>query len=770
MSNRIIAVAFLLVISLSMICCTTTGVLVDSRDGKTYKTVMIGGQNWMAENLSYKTEEGSHCFQCKKYGRLYEWDAAQNACPEGWHLPTKEEWQKFYSRLGHPEMLKAGYDWVGHNSNDIDYYGFTVLPAGRYDDGKLSGRGSYAQFWSADVNEGPYFIPGDNTKWSEVNIDCGAAISVRCVEGDLGYARKIVVQNSDKCTDYIPKNKKQKNVRDFELVDSRDGQRYKTIMVDGEEWMAENLNYETVASFCYYNNQENCEKYGRVYDWIAAAHSCPDGWHLPNDDEWKSLAAAITKDYNPDIEDRYEDGSEDLVFNIDDGVNHSPYDTSTYRKFSYAAPHYDAPEFWSATQSGSSLAFKRWRFNPSVYSGTPHAIDNRGAEFTELYPVRCVRGSGSLTMNDQIEKFYQLRVQKHDSTLKIKDERDGQFYKFVTTGSQTWLAENMNYKKKNSVCYDNDPSNCEKYGMLYDYDDAKTVCPTGWRLPNAVDWAILKNETASGKIVERDVGNLLAQKDDWKDFYGFSALRAGFFHGYRKKFEDLGKVAAFWLYNKNYPETSRIEPAFLIAGDWFPWGKLPVRCIREEENVTYNEFLKDPRDGKKYKTVKIGNHIWMAENLNYESPEEGSRCYNDKPSLCTKYGRLYFYDAAQNACPAGWHLPRREEYVILSDAASIIYSNVDSGSPLRATKGWGNKKSQNGTDDFGFSALPGGSFNKSRFTFHEWQASGVGENAYYWTADGFFDINAGNMNVWTGSTIKIFGGEGMFSIRCVQDY
>ena len=184
-------------------------------------------------------------------------------------------------------------------------------------------------------------------------------------------------------------------------------------------------------------------------------------------------------------------------------------------------------------------------------------------------------------------------------------------------------------------------------------------------------------------------------------------------------------------------------------------GKVSVRCVKKksDDEKKYG-MLKDSRDGKKYKTVKIGSRIWMAENLNYETPDGGSRCYNDKASLCKKYGRLYTKDAAEKACPTGWHLPRLEEYSILYDAL-----HIDKRTSLRATKGWGNKERQNGTDDFGFSALPGGYYYKNFEKF-----SGVGEWASFGTADGSFSIFNGVM-LPPGDKY-----DGMNSIRCVQDY
>jgi uncharacterized protein (TIGR02145 family) len=152
------------------------GMLTDSRDGQTYKTVTIGTQTWMAENLNYAVDS-SWCYEnsadsCAKYGRLYQWASAmalpvayndalwggsdanhQGVCPAGWHLPTNAEWTVLGNAVGGENVagtaLKSTSGW-NEGGNGTDAYGFSALPAGcRYGDGFFNDVGDYAGFWSA---------------------------------------------------------------------------------------------------------------------------------------------------------------------------------------------------------------------------------------------------------------------------------------------------------------------------------------------------------------------------------------------------------------------------------------------------------------------------------------------------------------------------------------------------------------------------------------------------------------------------------------------
>jgi len=122
----------------------------------------------------------------------------------------------------------------------------------------------------------------------------------------------------------------------------------------------------------------------------------------------------------------------------------------------------------------------------------------------------------------------------------LRDSRDGQSYETVRIGSQTWMAENLNYETGNSWCYDNDASSCAKYGRLYDWKAAKRACPEGWHLPCDAEWSEL----------ERFVGNTAGKKSksrsmEGSDVYGFRALPAGN-RSRGGAFSNVGRSAFFW--------------------------------------------------------------------------------------------------------------------------------------------------------------------------------------------------------------------------------
>jgi len=162
------------------------GTLTDSRDGKTYKTVVIGTQTWMAENLNYETK-GSFCYNditthCTKYGRLYTWGTAKGSCPSGWHLPTSGEWGTLYSVVGSSDAFSM---------REMDAFGFGVLPAGRghtrYDPPDkyyttYGMEGYEAYFWTATVNGADYATCEAFGVTTGCMRDKSDIYSVRCIK------------------------------------------------------------------------------------------------------------------------------------------------------------------------------------------------------------------------------------------------------------------------------------------------------------------------------------------------------------------------------------------------------------------------------------------------------------------------------------------------------------------------------------------------------------------------------------------------------------
>ena len=167
----------------------------------------------------------------------------------------------------------------------------------------------------------------------------------------------------------------------------------------------------------------------------------------------------------------------------------------------------------------------------------------------------------------------------------------------------------------------------------------------------------------------------------------------------------------------------------------------------------------DKRDRNVYRIVKIGSQTWFAENLNFAA--EGSVCYDNKAKNCAKYGRLYNWETAKKACPAGTHLPSVEEWTELTDYVGGLSV---AGKKLKSTSGCYNNG--NGTDDYGFSALPGG-IGRDDGDFYSNRGYG-----YWWSATEFNARDAwrrgmyyNNPEVRRNGNSKTF----LFSVRCVQD-
>jgi uncharacterized protein (TIGR02145 family) len=379
---------------------------------------------------------------------------------------------------------------------------------------------------------------------------------------------------------------------------------FNTVTIGGQTWMAENLNYPACGSKCYDNDLANCAKYGRLYDWVTAMalpascattscasqinakHRgiCPEGWHVPITAEWEQLS-------------RYVDGNSGAVF--DDG-SYSSYTAgrdlkatseSGDDKYGFAALLggygysggftyvYNQGAWWSASEdmyNSNSASFIRM-FSYNETTGMNHS-----AKSVQL-SVRCVKdvslSSSSLPVSSSSSSLGSSSSSSSSSACTAANNTatsycsngtmktygsvsDGsRAYKTVAIGTQTWMAENLNYNATGSVCYNFGPTNCAKYGRLYDWATAmalpascnaayctsqinakhRGICPVGWHIPSMEEWGILK------EYVNTDNGSLITEGkylkatsgwnnwDDWageysgngEDKYGFAALPGG---------------------------------------------------------------------------------------------------------------------------------------------------------------------------------------------------------------------------------------------------
>ena len=208
------------------------GELLDTRNNKVYRTIVIGNQTWMAQNLNYVTqnsfadnEVSSWCYEnnsenCSKYGRMYNWNAAvgktddecgykqvcgvgegvQGVCPDGWHVPSSTEWQNLFDVVGGMEnagtALKSKKGWappmVGLDGNGEDDFGFAVIPGGDYNESQFYGEGTYTQFWSSS-EIGSEYVFGPDYAYNYIfysthsnvvvdNYDKFFAFYIRCVK------------------------------------------------------------------------------------------------------------------------------------------------------------------------------------------------------------------------------------------------------------------------------------------------------------------------------------------------------------------------------------------------------------------------------------------------------------------------------------------------------------------------------------------------------------------------------------------------------------
>lgn len=420
------------------------GRIKDIRDDHYYKIIQIGTHCWMAENLNIGTMiNGSvnqsnndtiekYCYNnkpdsCVGYGGLYQWrelmvyvtdTGVRGICPYGWHVPTDTEWKilegtvdsfyptgnavwdgtDFRGQDAGGNLKEAGLThWDSPNQGATNSSGFTALAGGYSSNGGFS-----------FIRENAYF-------WSSTQYDTDNAW-----RRNLSYSSK----QSNRNEKSKMKGFSVRCVKDFtcgdSITDPRDGQNYGTVQIGDQCWMSQNMNIGAridstegpgnngiYEKFCYRDLESNCIIYGGLYEYFETVQYndaegtqgiCPDGWHVPSDDEWKTLEGYVDSNYG--IGDPVWDGvewrGEDAGKNLKSKTGWF-YDTGTdlygftalaggyLHNFGYYDALTEDSFFWTSTGFGGSHSW--YRMLDYSYVGSYRAD---GSIFYGL-SVRCVK-------------------------------------------------------------------------------------------------------------------------------------------------------------------------------------------------------------------------------------------------------------------------------------------------------------------------------------------------------------------------------------------
>lgn len=437
-----------------------------------------------------------------------------------------------------------------------------------------------------------------------------ASLFIACDGGD---SSTITTHSSDK-----PTSDKAVLIKDGVFTDSRDGKEYKVVLINGDYWFAENLNYLDSAEmenlkgnvWCYDNNQKNCDKYGALYSWSAALNTsskynssevantymqsddvCPSGWTVPTYAQWKKLF-----DYIEDKNKSEYNGVSlksvkgwDEVDSVPSGTNRFGFNVLAAGRRNNDGgflPDGKNAYFWTHNEVDATTATGVTVRHNKIYADHGEYYKDHGMSIRCL--LKWTTGDWNLSSLEEpeiegdIDSSYIEEIPMEYGSVKI----DSKSYKTIEIGDMTWMAENMNYKTEGSWCYDDESNNCDKYGRLYNWESAQKVCPEGWKLPS---WSELL------KLVEfHENKRFLRSTDGWKNgaapglnFWGFNVLPAGEYNSSSETFVDKTVTGYFWSSDEDSADS---DMAYALS---VPFSDKPevktfekqlaysVRCVKE---------------------------------------------------------------------------------------------------------------------------------------------------------------------------------------------
>jgi uncharacterized protein (TIGR02145 family) len=550
----------------------------------------------------------------RKYGKLYNWFAVNDPRglpPEGWLIPDENDWKALFEFLGGMKSaggkIKAGNGW-NKDGGGTDETGFGGIAGGYCDsDGYFSVQGLYGYWWcmkeSTDGTARSYYTGSSSSEIFYDHFPKSYGFPIRCLKKN--HQTKIT-----------------NNISNDIISDKRDKRKYKYVTIGNQTWMAENLDaavfrngdpikevksdeewdkagFEGIPAWCYYGNDQDIgKKYGKLYNWYAVHDKrglAPDGWHVPDSMEWQSLADFLGgRETAGELLKSSEgwmlngNGTDDYGFSAipggerrGDGKFHSE---GRHIKFSseeggvYGA-QYILIEFCSKYMVISNINKTDGLYVRCVRNEPDKAFDS-GEESGHHSESAAGKGDKSVQLGTQRWAIKNLDTDTFRNGDPIPEIRS----------DEEW--EEAGKKGKPGWCYyNNDPSNGDKYGKLYNWHavgDKRGLAPKGWHVcSDSEHYKLIEflGEAAAGKLKDSDEWE---QPDNDTDLCGFDALPAGI-RFYSGKFSSLGKLGQWWHSDWDSETRAHYHSLFnssdTIGGYCTHKGYgLSVRCIYESDD------------------------------------------------------------------------------------------------------------------------------------------------------------------------------------------
>jgi len=690
----------------------------DPRDGKEYQIVKIGNYWWMAENMDFDTDTGSWYYNDSENsnGRLYTWETAKKTVIPGWHLPTKEDW----------EILLFNTDMGDGSYASMNYFGksgFKSIFTGRYKDDSFSGKDTLSYYWSS------------TTGFGESAYQCFLSKISKTVEVGIDYQTSALAVRLVKDVSNFPPEF-------LNYLNPSDGRIGVDISSNTISWDCRDPDNDILTFDIYFGTTENpgliesdwketsylidTLKTSNIYYWKIIAND-------PNGDKTSSPVWRFCTDL-----DHYEgtdsrDGEKYKVFIV--GDHYWFYENLNYQteKGSFTVPgddngsEYGRLYTWEAAMSacppGTHLpSDKEWEeylfvqgdINPS-YNG-PGPTDGPG--------YRSVDGNFKKTTAEWTGYWTSTTTSPYTALSQI--------YLSSYIGNEGGLIEKNRQIALSVRCVSNSKSKTSSIEYPFEpYDPGPSDSAVAVSLKTQLKWTC--SDPNEDKLIY--------------DIY-------------------LGTSKETKLIKKDY-ELNTYEVDSLKPNTLYFWNVLArdekghqtsSKIWRFNTAYSFSEYT-DSRDRKIYKTIKIGNQVWMAENLKYDAPGNNDWCYDNKSKNCKEYGKLYTWETAQNVCPDGWHLPSKEEWEILIEPFG------DNPDEFLTAEGLRYKKDSDlrAKNIYGFSALLPGfrSTNKEYY--------GIGTRSYFWTSTGYDDGTAYKYCIRVSQNYDSNNKNMGFSVRCIKD-